>query len=68
MTDWRPIAASVPFVAASGALVVWLASDDGLVERDDPLPKLPIRTLDGKDLLPEHFDGRAWVINVWLPG
>ena len=68
MTDWRPAAAIVPFVAASAGLAYWLASDDGLVERDKPLPKLPIRTLAGADLLPEHFDGRAWVINVWLPG
>jgi hypothetical protein len=68
MTDWRPWVGLAPLAALSAAVVVWLASSDGLEVRNQELPELPIRTLEGAELPPEHFDGRAWVINVWLPG
>ncbi len=68
MSDWRLNAVAVPFVVASVALVVWLASGDGLVERDGPLPDLPITMLDGSAVPADVFGGRPGVINVWLPG
>lgn len=53
---------------AGGALVGVFALGGGfdayeIVDR--PLPELPIRALDGE---PIAFDGRPWLINVWLPG
>lgn len=50
------------------ALLLLAACGDPVFERDQPLPALPIAGLDGRTLPASHFEGRPWVINVWMPG
>ncbi len=39
-----------------------------LEERDQPLPELPISTLNLKPIDADEMAGEPWLINLWMPG
>ena len=63
----RPSPALVTGVVL-GAFALAVALTEPFERLDEPLPPLPLVKLDGSPVPPGHFDGRPWIVNVWLPG
>ena len=46
-----------------------LAACDQYARPNRPLPSdFEVATLDGRVLVPRDFQGRPWLINLWVPG
>jgi len=58
---------SLPRALAVLALLL-VAGCDRYDRLDRPLPSFQARTLDGAPVDESFFEGRPWVVNIWVPG
>jgi thiol-disulfide isomerase/thioredoxin len=50
------------------AILVGVAGCDVYGTPDRPLPDIKATMLDGRSMPADMFEGKPWVINVWVPG